>query len=336
VFSLKKYLFISIVFFFLKTNAQDIHFSQYYLSPLSLNPANTGNYRGDYRFFGNYRSQWREIDKAYNTMSVGGDANFFPHNRQFSAGILFINDKSGGNLQVNKIAISGAHHFKWKGYKIHVGLQPSVVIKTIDFNANSFPNQLNWTIGGYDNTLPNNEAFSSQVFTYFDLNAGTAISKKMGKLEPEIGFTYFHITQPKESFFNQSNKLLLRQGYNIALSYSVNTNFILKFHSLYGFTTKTSDWVSGVNAEYVLNRDPYFDNSLFGGLMWRSGIGRNSDAGIATVGMNIKHYTIGFSYDVTFSALKTAVNSRGAFELAFIYRAKSTRLVKKIIPCERY
>ena len=62
----------------------------------------------------------------------------------------------------------------------------------------------------------------------------------------------------------------------------------------------------------------------------------NSDAGIATVGMNIKHYTIGFSYDVTFSALKTAVNSKGAFELAFIYRAKSTRLVKKIIPCERY
>lgn len=316
--------------------AQDVHFSQYYLSPLSLNPANTGNYRGDYRFFGNYRSQWREINKAYNTMSVGGDMNFFPHNKQYSAGLLFINDKSGGNLQVNKILLSGARHLKMNGYKIHLGIQPAIVIKTLDFNANSFPNQLNWDIGGYDHTLPNNEAFANQVYTYFDLNAGSSISKKMGKIEPEIGITLFHLTQPNESFFGKKNKLLLRQGYTAALSYSVSNNVILKLHSLYGFTTKASDWVSGVNVEYVLDRDAFFENSIFGGLMWRSGIGRNSDAGIATVGFNIKHYTIGFSYDVTFSTLKTAVNSKGAFELAFIYRAKSTRLVKKVIPCERY
>ncbi len=316
--------------------AQDVHFSQYYFSPLSLNPANTGNYRGDYRFMGNYRSQWREINNAFNTMSAGADMNFFPKNRQFSAGLLFINDKSGGNLQVNKIFFSGAHHFKKNGYKIHIGVQPGVVIKTIDFNANTYPNQLNWLKGGYDNALPNNEAFTSQVYTYFDLNAGANISKRFGKLEPEIGFAFFHLTQPNESFFNQSNKLLLRQGYNVALSYSVNPKVILKAHSLYGFTTKTSDWVSGFNIEYVLSRDTYFENSLFGGIMWRSGIGRNSDAGIATIGMNIKHYTIGFSYDITFSSLKTTVNNKGAFELAFIYRAKSTRLNKKMIPCERY
>src|ERR1700740_59277 len=77
--------------------AQDIHFTQYYFSPLSLNPANTGNYSGDYRGFINYRSQWKEIDKAYKTMSAGADVNFYPLNQKVSGGIYFINDKSGGN-----------------------------------------------------------------------------------------------------------------------------------------------------------------------------------------------------------------------------------------------
>ena len=75
---------------FEKMNAQDIHFSQFYFSPLSLNPANTGNYKGDYRLFGNYRSQWRDISKAYNTFSAGGDFNIYPSNQNVSGGLIFI------------------------------------------------------------------------------------------------------------------------------------------------------------------------------------------------------------------------------------------------------
>jgi hypothetical protein len=70
--------------------------------------------------------------------------------------------------------------------------------------------------------------------------------------------------------------------------------------------------------------------------MWRDGFKRNPDAGIVTAGINYSHYTIGFSYDITFSQLKTAVDSKGAFEIALIYKAKNTRLSKKAIPCERY
>ena len=68
--------------------AQDIHFSMYNLSPLTMNPANTGNYKGDWRIMGNYRSQWKEISKAYNTFSVGGDMNFYPSNQNVAAGIF--------------------------------------------------------------------------------------------------------------------------------------------------------------------------------------------------------------------------------------------------------
>jgi type IX secretion system PorP/SprF family membrane protein len=316
--------------------AQDVHFSQYYLSPLSLNPANTGNYKGDYRFFGNYRSQWKDISKAYSTFSAGGDMSFYPQNQQVSGGLLFINDKSGGNLMVNKILPSAAIHRKISGFNLHAGIQPGIVIKTIDFYSHSFPDQLNWNTGKFDNTLQNNETNVSQRFTYFDLNAGFAASRKFGKWEPEIGLSYLHLNRPKESFLSNTNRLPVRQAYNLGLSYYLNSLIILKAYTLYGTTTKVNDMVSGFNVEYILSKGPFFTNSVFAGVMWRDGYQRNADAGIATIGMNYSHYTIGFSYDITRSKLKTAVDSRGAFEVALIYRAKNTRLTKKAIPCERY
>lgn len=320
----------------LRLFSQDVHFSQYYLSPLSLNPANTGNYKGDYRFFGNYRTQWKDISNAYKTFSAGVDFNIFPKNLNFSGGLLCINDKSGGNLSVTKILPSAAFHKKLGGYHLHAGLQPGIVVQSIDFYANSFPNQLNWDKGSFDNTLPNYETNVGQRFVYFDLNTGVAASRRFGKLEPEIGFSVFHLNKPKQSFLSTNHRLPVRQSYNVALSFYVTRSLILKGYSLYGYTDKVSDWVSGLNIEYVLSKDAFFTNSLFAGFMWRDGFKRNPDAGIVTAGVNYSHYTIGFSYDITFSQLKTSVDSKGAFEIAFIYRAKNTRLTKKMVPCERY
>jgi type IX secretion system PorP/SprF family membrane protein len=316
--------------------AQDIHFSQYYLSPLSLNPANTGNYNGDYRFFGNYRSQWRDIDRAYNTFSAGGDMNFFPYNQNVSGGLIIINDRSGANLNVNKILPSGAFHKNLHLLKLHFGIQPGVVIKSVDFYKNSFPDQLNWQTGHFDPTLPNNETNVQQRFTYLDVNAGFGASRRFGNLEPEFGVSLFHINQPKESFLGRKPLLKMRQAFNAVVNYSVTPVVIVRAHTLYGYTSEVSDWVSGVNLEYVLSRNSFYANSVYAGMMWRSGFKRNPDAGIATVGINYQNYTVGFSFDVTSSRLKTAVNSKGAYELAFIYKAKSTHLTRRAVPCERY
>ncbi len=60
-------LFITAIFcitsFFLK--AQDPNFSQFFASPLTLNPALTGKFDGQLRIAGNYRNQWPTINNAY-------------------------------------------------------------------------------------------------------------------------------------------------------------------------------------------------------------------------------------------------------------------------------
>ena len=55
--------------------SQDLHFAQFFNSPLTTNPANTGFIPdGDYRLGINYRNQWSNImTMPYKTMSAFGD-----------------------------------------------------------------------------------------------------------------------------------------------------------------------------------------------------------------------------------------------------------------------
>src|SRR5829696_7497397 len=91
--------------------AQDPNFSQFFASPLTLNPALTGKFDGVYRVAGNYRNQWPTINNAFTTATVSLDASILrssiPEYDQFGFGIMAFSDKSGnGVLQNNFLAVS--------------------------------------------------------------------------------------------------------------------------------------------------------------------------------------------------------------------------------------
>ena len=54
-------------------SAQDPNFSQFFASPLTLNPALTGKFDGVYRVAGNYRNQWPTINNAFRTYTASFD-----------------------------------------------------------------------------------------------------------------------------------------------------------------------------------------------------------------------------------------------------------------------
>ena len=56
-------------------HSQDIHFSQFNLSPLNLNPSLTGSYNGDYRFTGSHRNQWSSVTTPYATFAFSFEKN---------------------------------------------------------------------------------------------------------------------------------------------------------------------------------------------------------------------------------------------------------------------
>src|SRR5258708_30944847 len=64
-------LLFSGLFLFAKTTlAQDPGFSQFFASPLTLNPALTGKFNGVVRVAGNYRNQWPSINNPFFTPTI--------------------------------------------------------------------------------------------------------------------------------------------------------------------------------------------------------------------------------------------------------------------------
>ena len=66
-------LFICVAFWG-ETIGQDPNFSQFFASPLTLNPALTGKFDGLYRIAGNYRNQWPTFNNAFTTASFSASA----------------------------------------------------------------------------------------------------------------------------------------------------------------------------------------------------------------------------------------------------------------------
>src|SRR5688572_13026081 len=98
--------------------SQDIHFTQFYASPLTLNPALTGKMSGDYRLAAIYRGQYKSFTDgdytAYATPAASFDIPFVfgkKRNNAIGAGILVVNDLTNNKrLNTLQLQVSVAYH----------------------------------------------------------------------------------------------------------------------------------------------------------------------------------------------------------------------------------
>lgn len=97
--------------------AQDIHYTLFNMSPLTLNPANTGAFLGTVRVGGIYRGQWWSVssNRGYNTPGAYVDAPIirgFRDQDWVGVGTTIYQDRSGQlALTTNMSFLSGAYHF---------------------------------------------------------------------------------------------------------------------------------------------------------------------------------------------------------------------------------
>ena len=91
-------LFVALIVSGITLKAQDPHFSQFFASPLTLNPAFTGKFDGEWRLAANHRDQWPSIPKAYVTTSASVDFGIMksriPKGDVFGIGISGLSDQS--------------------------------------------------------------------------------------------------------------------------------------------------------------------------------------------------------------------------------------------------
>lgn len=328
---------LPVLFQGINLSGQDVHFSQFYHAPLALNPANTGNFNGEWRVMNLYRNQWTAIPYPYRTLSVGADKLFYYFKDIVSAGIYVVSDKSGAvNLQVNKIYVSGAYKKYLYNYSLSGGLQVGYVNKQVSFNNLTFPEQFDMTTGDFNLQLNNNEINSQDRASYIDVNAGFIGSTVYHKIKLESGIALYHINYPEESFTGSGARLPVRYVFHGKAGIPVREIFFARPQFLYMFHKKASNLLFGSDFGVKVPYNTYKLNSVFAGCYLRGGFSRKTDAVVLACGVEWYRLTLGLSYDFNFSFIKPAVNNRGSFEISLIYTSFNAVPPKITIPCDMY
>ncbi len=304
------------------TYGQDIHFSQFFNSPIINNPANAGMIDEDYRFAANQRVQWRSIsDNPYNTFALSADMKNPFQKENFGAAFSFLHDITGDSrFQTIDINLSGAYIMPLSSDTVHAisfGLQTGLAIKNINYTDLSFDKQYNGVY--YDASLGNGENFASESKTYLNLATGaTYFFKPSKRMWGEAGVALFNITKPKQSFFTDETIRRDRRALiQLRGSYPINTKWDLIPSFSFMFQGKYKELVFGNLGKYILVDERGQYRALYGGLFYRGG-----DAGYMFLGMDYDNWHVGLSYDLNLSNLKPASARRGGWEVALIYKLR--------------
>ncbi len=307
--------------------AQDPSFSQFFASPLTLNPALTGNFSGDLRVAGNYRNQWPSVNNAFITSTVSVDLPILQsrlkEGDRWAIGALAMNDKTAdGILTSDFFSLSTAYH-KAIGEsglnRISLGFQGTYASKTLNGPRLHFLDGLQ-----LDGTwLPSSsEPVNLKVVTsnYFDMNAGVLYNGSLnGNNEIYFGASLYHITQPKESFLGVNNisvpsRLTINGGGYFPSSTSGLTVYL---SAVYNRQAAASELVFGGALEISASADENNPVNMYIGAWARTN--NVSDALIPYLGLDYGSFSLGMTYDANISSFKVASHGLGGMEISLIY-----------------
>ncbi len=299
--------------------SQDIHFSQFYNTPLFANPANTGFLLdADYRFGLNYRRQFVNlITNPYRSFSAYGDAAILQNQFEFAwAGIggFLLSDVAGsGNLRTTKAYISLAYHqMLGQSSLLSAGCNLGWVTRSVDPSKLTFPDQFNGHF--FDGSLPTGSVFSTTSISYPDVQVGLNYSYFASQdIYISAGYSLANALKPKETFFSSTiNERVNHKhtGYLNAII-KIGNNTIIQPSALAISQAGAASWTAGAQVRRQISKQK--DASMHAGFFIRK-----NDAMIPSLGLQFGRIALNFSYDITNSPLRTFNNGAGASELSIM------------------
>ncbi len=343
------YLFVLVgVVFGGRMEAQDIHFSQFYMSPLNLNPAMTGVNNCKTRLIANYRNQWASALQAdaYNTYSVSYDQKV-PVGRAdyFGIGGSLWGDVAGATrFGTTQGRLSVSYSKKIGGYRksakyLVIGADAAVTQRRISQQDLRWPSQHNGD-GTFNGMLPSNEIINNFDFLYADIAAGLLFFNVMDQYNNwYAGLAMHHLNQPDVSFFDGDvvslySRFTIHGGGQFELSRTVS----LIPNVVFLFQGQQREYNGGTSLRFALGNSRLQNQSWQVGGWFRTGTkdsgGLHNDAIIISTRFNYDHFGIGFSYDATISKFSNAGSANGAFEFSLVYEICGPE--KRAVYCPRF
>ncbi len=325
--------FFLFVLFFLNTiKAQDIHFSQFYSTPLQINPAKTGFIIGDYRLASSYRSQWASITLPYVTVSGSTDLSFISGKKKkdiFGIGLMIFNDAAGDSrFNTTYIGVTTALNQsidKFNKQYIGLGVMGAYCLSNINYN------QLRWD-EQYEGGIFT-ETFPIGINDYYDLSVGSEYNNLINRYTNiTAGAAVYHLFKPNQTFNNDgASKIYRKLVVNVGANLGMGNRFSAYPKILFSKQGPFNELVFGYLQRYSMNYNYLNDYGIYIG-----GFIRWNDAFIFVTKFDLNKFTMGISYDVNFSHLALVSRGVGGPELSVLYTGNIPGAHKKKIFCPRF
>lgn len=306
------------------TKAQDIHFSQFFETPLLRNPSLAGIFNGDLRIQGVYRNQWQSVTVPYRTGSfnieykkpVGSESDFM------TMGLQVVYDKAGSTNFTTTNLLPALNYHKLIGSDLNqylsLGFMGGLISRHLDRSKMTTNNHFDGN--GYNPALGDGETFTSPNYSYLDGSVGMTFNSALN--QNHIGDNYFfgiayhHFNRPKNSFYgNPEVELHPKWVFSGGLRFALNEVSFFTVHADHTVQGPSQETIGGALYSYNIGSD--YDNpdyTLHFGASFRW-----QDAIIPVLKLDYHPFSIALSYDVNISQLRTASQGRGGMELSVTY-----------------
>lgn len=304
------------------TYAQDPSFSQFFSSPLNINPALTANINEKWRMVTNFRDQWIGPASPYTTGTVSFDSKVMmdklPESNVLGLGGMLMYDyaMSGihksvyGSLDIsyNVTLASGEGD-----HRLGIGVGGIYADKRIAFHRLSFPEQ--FTGNGFNTNLPTGEDALENMKPYFSSSAGITYSYTNEVSNVDLGVAVFHLNKPKQTVLADPHQYLaMRKVAHGNFETYLNDNYLLDVNGIYQNQSGASYFSIGGALGTFINETGEDQVFYVGAWYW------SNNAVIPYVGLRYKTMQFGLTYDFTVSKLNQAAQKPKTFEFSFILR----------------
>lgn len=319
-----------------KANAQDPSFSQFFSSPLNINPALTANINADWRAIANFRDQWIGPASPYVTGTLSYDRKIFQNKipnvddegNVLGIGTMLMYDRAmGGIVKSNYGSLNLSYNVKLSNgetkHKLGAGFGAIYGHRRIDFSRVDFEEQ--FTGYGFNTNLPTGESSLSSMKPYFSISTGLTYSITSEKSNFDIGAAAFHVNKPKQTFLKDEQQYLaMRNVIHSNFETFLNESLVLNVNGIYQYQSKAEYFSIGGALGYYLPQN--YEIMVNAGVWYWS-----SNAIIPYIGIAYQDLQFGMSYDVTTSKLNQASDKPNTWELSLIIRGRTKPT--NVIPC---
>lgn len=311
---------------------QDYHFSQFFASPISYNPANAGAFEGDFRAMMNYRNQYGSVSEPFKTFGFAADAPIKLSNKAYDhnflgVGLLVTNDNTG-DIDFNSFQIAGnvAYAIDMGGteqnpHYLSVGLQIGYLQRSQDLSKVNWENQ--WNGVEFNPNTSSGESVNGKL-TESNVDVGAGISwfnSINDNTRILIGGSVLHANRPQIDVLGNDEALNTKYTGHISMAIAPEQSQVTYLPNVFVMFQGTSRIIDfGSEIEFSLwDRTQFTD--FRHNLSTNLGAYYRWDDAIYFIGrVNYHDFSVGVSYDFTTSDLAEHNNGRGGVELVLSYR----------------